>query len=93
MDEIATAHAAELPRMMRLLMRRMGVLEPAGARVLSYLLFEQGYCRHLMHLGYLDAMEQSPRILNFLGYDSTFDKHGAGRPSLRLLTRTSHGRG
>jgi len=36
--------------MMRLLMSRVGVLEPNGARVLSYLLFERGYCRHLMHL-------------------------------------------
>jgi hypothetical protein len=32
-------------------MQRLGVLEPNGARVLSYLLFEQAYCRHLMRLG------------------------------------------
>ena len=65
--EIATAHAHELPRMMRLLMRRAGALEPNGARVLSYLLFERGYCRHLMRLGYSDAMGQRDRILTFLG--------------------------
>jgi hypothetical protein len=41
---------------MRFLMRRVGVLEPNGARVLSYLLFERGYCRRLMHLGFTDAM-------------------------------------
>jgi NTE family protein len=68
--EIAAAHAYELPRVMRWLMRRVGVLEPNGARVLSYLLFERGYCRHLMHLGFSDAMAQREDILKFLGYDS-----------------------
>jgi NTE family protein len=81
MDEIAAAHAAELPRTMRLLMRPMGVLEPDGARVLSYLLFERGYCRHLMDLGVSDAMAQRTRILNFLGYDSTFRKRCEGKHS------------
>jgi NTE family protein len=81
-DEIANAHAAELPRLMGLLMRRMGVLEPDGARVLSYLLFERGYCRHLMDLGVSDAMAQRARILHFLGYDSAFGKHSEGKHSL-----------
>jgi NTE family protein len=81
MDQVAAAHAAELPRMMRLLMRPMGVLEPDGARVLSYLLFERGYCRHLMELGEGDAMAQRARILNFLGYGSTLRKYSEGRSS------------
>jgi hypothetical protein len=50
------------------MMNRAGVLEPNGARALSYLLFERGYCRHLMRLGFSDAMAQRGRILNFLGY-------------------------
>jgi NTE family protein len=69
--EIAASHAHELPGVMRWVMSRAGVLEPNGARVLSYLLFERGYCRHLMHLGYLDAMKQRESILNFLGYESS----------------------
>jgi len=68
--EIAAAHADELPRVMRWVLGRLGVLAPNGARVLSYLLFERGYCRHLMDLGFSDAMAQRERILNFLGYDS-----------------------
>jgi NTE family protein len=68
MDVIAAAHARELPRTMRFLMRRVGVLEPNGARALSYLLFERDYCRHLMHLGFADAMAQRNSILSFLGY-------------------------
>jgi NTE family protein len=71
MDGIAAAHAKELPRTMRFLMRRVGVLELNGARVLSYLLFERGYCRHLMYLGFMDAMTQRKNIPTFLGYDST----------------------
>jgi NTE family protein len=51
---------------MRFMMRRLGVLEPNGARVLSYLLFERGYCRHLMHMGFADAMAKRAEILAFL---------------------------
>jgi NTE family protein len=68
--EIAAAHVDDLPRVVRWVMSRVGVLEPNGARVLSYLLFERGYCRHLMRLGFSDAMAQRERILNFLGYGS-----------------------
>src|SRR5882762_9879196 len=50
MDMIAASHAHELPRAMRFLARRIGVLDPNGAGVLSYLLFESGYCRRLMDL-------------------------------------------
>jgi NTE family protein len=75
-DEIAAAHADELPRAMRLLMRRAGVFAPEGARVLSYLLFERGYCRHLMRLGFSDATVQRPRILEFLGYGSVPSRSG-----------------
>ena len=67
-DEIAAAHASELPRAIRFLMRRVGALEPNGARVLSYLLFEGSYCRRLMKLGFVDAITQRSDILGFLGY-------------------------
>ena len=70
--EIAAAHVDELPRVMRWVMSRLGVLEPNGARVLSYLLFERRYCRHLMRLGFSDALAQRERILRFLGHDVPF---------------------
>jgi NTE family protein len=68
LDSIASAHARELPRTVRFLFKRLGALEPNGARVLSYLLFERGYCRHLMQAGFADAMEQRAEILRFLGH-------------------------
>ena len=91
MDEIAIAHADELPSAMRRLMRRIGVLAPNGARVLSYLLFERGYCRHLMNMGFSDGMAQRARILDFLGFDATCGERDhlavadAGRRSLPQL--------
>jgi NTE family protein len=67
LDLIASAHVRELPRTVRFLFKRLGALEPNGARVLSYLLFERGYCRRLMQVGFADAMEQREQILQFLG--------------------------
>jgi NTE family protein len=38
----------------------------SGAGVLSYLLFEPGYCSELIELGYQDAMAQKARLIEFL---------------------------
>ena len=73
MDMIAASHAQELPRSMRFLARRFGAMDPNGASVLSYLLFESGYCRRLIDLGYSDAMSRRVEILDFLDYG-----HSAG---------------
>jgi NTE family protein len=74
MDVIASSHAQELPRAMRFLARRIGVLDPNGAGVLSYLLFESGYCRDLIDLGFWDGMARRPEILSFLGYEHPVDR-------------------
>jgi hypothetical protein len=63
-----------LPRAMRFLARRLGVLDPNGAGVLSYLLFERGYCRRLIDLGFADGMCRREEILDFLGYGSAADR-------------------
>jgi NTE family protein len=73
MDAIAASHARELPRAMRFLARRLGVLDPNGAGVLSYLLFERGYCRHLIDLGFTDSMSRREEIRDFLGYGGAVD--------------------
>jgi NTE family protein len=74
MDMIAASHAQELPRAMRFLARRIGVLDPNGAGVLSYLLFESGYCRHLIDLGFSDAMSRRTELLDFLDYGPSADE-------------------
>jgi NTE family protein len=68
LDLIASTHARELPPSIRFLFKRLGALEPNGARVLSYLLFERGYCRRLIQVGFADAMRQRTEILRLLGY-------------------------
>jgi NTE family protein len=81
MDVIAASHATELPRAVRFLARRIGALDPNGAGALSYLLFESGYCRHLMALGYSDGIARRADILDFLGYGLAVDRESNAQRS------------
>lgn len=65
-NQIASQYLKELPRSLRLLLTPMGVDGDAGeTSAASYLLFEPGFCRHLIKLGYRDAMDQSLGIRKF----------------------------
>lgn len=66
LDEIAARHRHELPAVLRLFLRGPGATQVSGAGVLSYLLFEQGYCNELVELGYQDAMAQQEALRDFL---------------------------
>jgi len=66
LEKIATAHAAELPRTIRMLLRTVGGLQRNASTLLSYLLFERGYCRELIRLGYGDTMSRKDELLAFL---------------------------
>lgn len=70
-DEIAAAHIGELPRTLRFFLRGSGGTRSAGAAAVSYLLFEPGFCRELMALGYRDAQARADEIRAFfeLGED------------------------
>jgi NTE family protein len=70
LDLIAARHRHELPRPLRLFLRGPGATKASGAGVLSYLLFEPGYCSELIELGYQDAMAQKARLIEFLCLDS-----------------------
>ncbi|UTW07247.1 patatin-like phospholipase family protein [Pseudomonas benzenivorans] len=65
-DEIAARHRHELPATLRLFLRGPGATRASGAGVLSYLLFESGYCNELIELGYQDAMAQKVELNEFL---------------------------
>jgi NTE family protein len=67
LDEIAARHRHELAAVLRLFLRGPGATKASGAGVLSYLLFEAGYCNELIELGYQDAMAQKAALSEFLG--------------------------
>ncbi|MNF45157.1 hypothetical protein D3C84_262830 [compost metagenome] len=66
-DEIAARHRHELPAALRLFLRGPGATKTSGAGVLSYLLFEAGYCRELIELGRRDALAKREQLCRFLG--------------------------
>ena len=66
-EEIAARHRRELPRSLRAFLRGAGATKSSGSGVLSYLLFEAGYCNELIELGYQDAMNQKEALSAFLG--------------------------
>lgn len=71
LQEISYRHVKELPRTVRFFLRGLGALNNNGSSLLSYLLFEKGYCRELINLGYKDAMQHKEELLNFLEIDQT----------------------
>ena len=66
-DEIAARHRLELPKALRMFLRGPGATKTSGAGVLSYLLFEAGYCSELIELGRSDALAKREQLLRFLG--------------------------
>lgn len=70
LDVIAARHRHELPQALRLFLRGPGATRAGGAGVLSYLLFEPGYCNELIELGYQDAMAQKSELIEFLSLSS-----------------------
>ncbi|MGD8378390.1 MAG: patatin-like phospholipase family protein [Gammaproteobacteria bacterium] len=67
--EIARNHAREFPRAVRLLLRGVGALNAEGRQLMSYLLFESGYCGELVELGYRDALARRDELIEFLQLD------------------------
>jgi len=64
--ELAHDYVHELPRTIRYLLRGIGAYRKQGSALASYLLFEKGYCRELIRLGYEDAMKEKEMLAQFL---------------------------
>jgi len=66
-NEIAQRHAKELPGSLRAMMRIFGASSTAGSGLLlSYLLFERGFTREMIQLGYDDSLARAEEIRDFL---------------------------
>lgn len=64
--EIAARHTAEMPQGLRALLRVIGGRGASGLQLPSYLMFEAGYTRDLIKLGYHDAMEARSQLMGFM---------------------------
>ena len=72
LDAIAARHVDELPKAVRTMLGGVGVssdkADIKGAALASYLLFESGYTRELMALGYADTQRQKGSICKFFDW-------------------------
>ena len=75
LDRLAEHHLARLPWAIRFLLRGVGAMRRSGANLVSYLLFDKGYCRTLIELGYKDAMNRKEEILAFLAPEQRANGH------------------
>jgi len=66
LDAIAARYRHEMPRALRPFFFGPGAMHSSGSAVLSYLLFEPGYCRELIALGFNDALAKRKQLLPFL---------------------------
>jgi NTE family protein len=85
--EIAMRHVHELPRSVRILLRGIGAMNKGGLRLISYLLFETGFTRELIDMGFRDAMMMEEDLRGFM-FDQSIDTLDA-RPDIKrgLLSR------
>jgi NTE family protein len=64
--DIAGKHTRELPLPLRLLLKGIGATSRDGRQLVSYLLFESGFTRELIDLGYRDGLERRDELRAFL---------------------------
>jgi NTE family protein len=65
LERIAARFVHELPRTVRFILRPSGALNRSGSNLVSYLLFEESFCRTLIDLGYQDTASRESEVREF----------------------------
>ncbi len=65
LERIAARFVHELPRTVRFILRPTGALNRSGSNLVSYLLFEESFCRTLIDLGYQDTAVREQEVREF----------------------------
>jgi NTE family protein len=69
-ERIAARFVHELPGTVRFLLRPTGALNRSGSVLVSYLLFEEPFCRALIDLGYQDTVGREEEVRAFFEEES-----------------------
>jgi NTE family protein len=64
-ERIAARFVHELPGTVRFILRPTGALNRSGSVLVSYLLFEEPFCRALIDLGYQDTVAREQEVREF----------------------------
>jgi NTE family protein len=83
---VAARYAHELPRAVRLLLNGLGAMNRDGMQLVSYLLFESGFTRELIEMGYRDALSMEDHLRAFM-FDEPIDTLYAPAHLQRALER------
>lgn len=79
--DIAMRHMRRLPRTLKIMLRLLGANRRRGSQLVSYLLFDGGYCRELIELGYRDANERRMVLEPFIPGSEARPEEGSGSNS------------
>ena len=74
-ERIAARFVHELPRTVRFILRPTGALNRSGSVLVSYLLFEESFCRALIDLGYQDTISREAELREFFNPEMA-ERHG-----------------
>jgi len=66
LGRLANAYEADLPRAFRFLTRGLGARETRSNDMLSLVMFQRDYVKHLIEMGSADAAARLPEIRRFL---------------------------
>lgn len=66
LDALVPRHLPTMPGSVRFLLRALGANSPAGQPLITYLMFEAGYCQELLELGFHDGYRRRHEIAAFL---------------------------